>query len=125
MTQEFEAVAQSNEWGRLSIEKRYDGRYSSSHTALAYTFWQASREQLRLEMLKIMHPEGIKHPQQAEIDSLLDKVRQLAGLKAKLLSDDMVTMVEDIIDIVLTNDGEETTTRNLAKAALEAAEGEL
>lgn len=48
---EFEAVAQSNEWGRLSIEKRYDGKYSSSHTALAYTFWQASREQLKSKLL--------------------------------------------------------------------------
>lgn len=40
----FEAVAVNNEWGNLFIGRRGDGAYDSSHTAMAWTFWQARGE---------------------------------------------------------------------------------
>jgi hypothetical protein len=39
---EFEHTALNNEWGNLSIERRKDGKYCSSHTAMAWTFFEAA-----------------------------------------------------------------------------------
>jgi hypothetical protein len=42
MRDEFEAKALNNEWGNLSIERRADGKYVSSHTEMAWIFYQAA-----------------------------------------------------------------------------------
>lgn len=117
MTQEFE------EWYGENHHRFGLGGLKSCHWV-----WKASREQLRLELLNILHPEGVKHPQQGEMESLLDKVRELAGFKAKLLSDEMADAINGVIDKCGQIDCTGAfivDTKDAAKAAIEAIVREL